>query len=318
MFGSKKPTEESVIVLDIESSSVGAGLAHLSPTGAPILFAEQRIQLALPHTLHGAGIAKQIERAVHTALERLAHVAAKLRLTPQTAHRGAIQGTNVFLSAPWGMPDLAAGAPTFSPSMQNFIAREVSVFAPNTPLNFYTNADAVAFGSKLRGHEGTTLLVIVRGEVTELIVMGNAGPLAYGTLPVGSRALYRTLQTHAGLSMSEIPAVLALTKHSSALYAEPLDAAGQHILEQLAPGFEAVVHGGMPEHLVLFVEEPLADWFARTIEADDSLGALFAPGATVRTFGGKHTAPHLGGHSLKPDLHLGLGTLFTQAKRFSA
>jgi hypothetical protein len=70
----------------------------------------------------------------------------------------------------------------------------------------------------------------------------------------------------------------------------------------------------MPQKLIVVAEEPLGSWFARTLEGDASLAALFTPEATIRTFAGKHAAAHLAGHAAIPDLHLALGALFANGK----
>lgn len=318
MFGAHKPAgkggEHNVLVLDIESSSVGAVLAHLTPGQAPILFAESRINLAVPQRVEGGFIAKQIEKAAHSALEKLSLAAARLRGNLATAKRGEFTQVDVFLSAPWGVPNLAAGKPSFAPSMQKYIAEELSIFAPQTPAAFYTGADAIAHNLLEHAQEQTILAVIVRGETTELLLLGNTGVLGYATLPVGSRSLYRTLQTHAGLTLAEMPAVLTLAHSNNTPYEEPLAAAGVHMLEHFAPSLEALAKGGTPGGVVVVGERGVAEWFARTLESDNSLGALFSPEATIRTWGAHHVARQLGGHSLTPDLHLSLGALFAQAK----
>ena len=121
--------------------------------------------------------------------------------------------------------------------------------------------------------------------------------------------------------MAEIPAVLALAQQQNNFlagqYAEPLNAAGRHMVEQFAPALEALAQSGTPEGVVVIAEPAIAEWFARTLEADDSLGTLFTPGATVRTFNGNHIGKHLGARGNPPDLHLGLGALFADAKLFS-
>lgn len=321
MFGKKKLSgkivERNVLVLDIENASVGVALAHLRQGTAPVLFAEHRIALAMPQTLISAGIAKQIEKAAHSALEHLGLVAARLRGNPKTAQKGEFTDAAVFLGAPWGVPNLAAGKSDFSPRMQTFITNEISAYAPDVPLSFYTNADAAGYGGTLRGQEGTVLVAMVRGEITELMLLGGQRALGYGTLPMGSHSIYRTLQTHAGLSLAEIPAVLALAQHPANPYSEPLEAAGRHMIEHLAPGLEALTQGGTPGGVIIVAEEPVAEWFALTLESDESLGALFTPNATVRTFSAKHAATHLGGHGMEPDLHLSLDALFADAKLFS-
>ncbi len=318
MFGKKKQDAQNVLLLDVENASVGVALAHLGGGSAPVLFAERRTLLTLPRSLHSGSIAKQIEVAAHEALMEISLVAARLRSHEKTAYRGELTETAVFLGAPWGVPNLALGKPDFSPHLQKFLTSEIETIAPDLPLSFYTSADSAAFGSSFLPTEGTLLVAIMRGEITELMLIDDERALGYGTLPIGSRTLYRTLQTHAGLSLAEIPAVLALAKHATdTLYDEPLEAAGRHMLEFFASGLEALAQSAVPQSVLVIADEPLGSWFARTLESDPSLGALFAPGATVRTLGSRTVAGHLAGHAALPDLHLGLDALFIHGKHIS-
>jgi hypothetical protein len=316
MFGKKKQSSQTVLLLDVENASVGVALAHIQEGSAPVLFAEHRALLALPRTLHSGSIAKQIETAAHEALLGLSLVAARLRANKKTAHRGEFAKAAVFLGAPWGVPNLALGKPEFSSYMQKFLTSEIDAIAHNLPLSFYTNADSGAFGSKFLPADGVVLIAILRGEITELILLGEAGARGYATMPIGSRSVYRTLQTHARLSSAEISTIFTLAKHPASPYYEPLEAAGRHMLEHFALGVEALAQNGMPQNLLIIADEPLGSWFARTLESDLSLGALFTPNATIRTFGSEHAAAHLAGHAAVPDLHLTLGALFVHSKSF--
>jgi hypothetical protein len=318
MFGKTKQAERTLLLLDVESGSVGVALAHLKEGSGPALFAEQRTHLALPSTLSGALIAKQIERAAHEALAHATLVAARLRGNEKTASMGELAGASVFLGAPWGVPNLAAGKPDFSPHLQKFLTSEIESFADGTPLSFYTNADAVAYHKMLSHAGGTILLAVLRGEIMELILLGRDGVLGYGTLPIGAHSLYRTLHTHAGLSLAEIPAVLALAKQSASPYFEPLEAAERHLVEQFASGVESLASVDAPHEVLIVAVEPLGSWFARALEHDASLGGLFAPEATVRTLGARHAAAHLAVHAPIPDLHLALAALFMQGKTGAA
>ena len=313
MFGKKRGTAENVILLDIESSSVGVALAHISGGSAPVLFAESRTSLALPRSLSSARIARQVETAAHEALLRLGLVAARLRDNKSTAHRGIFTKAAVFLAAPWGVPNLAAGKPDFSAPMQQFLKNEIDTLANDLPLSFYTSAGAAAHGITLLHPGGTTLVAILRGEIIELLLIGDEGTLGYATVPVGTRSIYRTLQSHASLSLAEVPSVLSLVQHPTNPYYEPIEAAGRHIIEQVAPAIEALTHQGIPQALVVVAEEPLGSWLAHVLESDLSLPALFAKDATIHIMGATHAAGRLAGHAATPDLHLSLGSLFAQS-----
>ncbi|HEY5383194.1 MAG TPA: hypothetical protein VIJ88_01425 [Candidatus Paceibacterota bacterium] len=319
MFGKKHSGEQNVILLDVENASVGVALVHLAEGSAPVLFAEQRTLLALPRTLQSDSIAKQIEAAAHEALLQLSLVAARLRINDKTTERGAFTNAAVFLGAPWGVPNLALGKAGFSPHMQNFLTTEIEAVAQDLPLSFYTSADSATYGSRFLPTDCIVLVAILRGEITELILLGESGALGYATVPIGFRSVYRTLQTHAGLSLAEIPAVLALAKHPvDSPYYEPLEAVGRHMVEFFAPGVEALIHNGVPQSLLIIADEPLGSWFARTLEGDSSLETLFASGSTMRTLGSHTLVAHLAGHAATPDLHLTLGALFVHGKHLGA
>ena len=310
MFGLTRDSGENVLLLDVESSSVGTALAHLSTDSAPVLFAERRIHFVPPRTLSSSAIASQIEKALHEALGETTLVAARLRSNPKTANRGIFSRAAAFLGAPWGTPNLVVGKPDFSPHLHTMLQNELALFANDLPLSLHTSAAAAAYGGAASLASGTILLAIPRGEITELVLLEDGKALGYGTLPVGAHSVYRTLSTHAGLSHAEMSAVLALAKHAEHPYHEPFEAAERHWLEQFASGVETLAQNGTPEGVLVVAEEPLGSWFARALESDASLGALFEPGATVRTFGAPRAAALLAGHAPNPDLHLALGALF--------
>jgi hypothetical protein len=314
MFGIGRDTSENVLLLDVESSSVGTALAHLSTESAPVLFAERRIHFAPPRTLSSTAIAAQIEKALHEALGETTLVAARLRANPKTANRGIFSRAAAFLGVPWGVPNLAAGKPDFSPHLSAVLKNELALFADDLPLSLHTSAAAAAYGGAGSLVGGTMLLAIPRGEITELVLLSDGKALGYGTLPVGTHSVYRTLSTHAGLSLGEISAALALAKHAEHPYHEPFEAAERHWLEHFAGGVEALAKNGTPEGVLVVAEEPLGSWFARALESDASLGALFVPGATVRTFGAHRAAAALAGHAPNPDLHLALAASFVHGR----
>ncbi|MGC9602581.1 MAG: hypothetical protein ABSE76_02470 [Minisyncoccia bacterium] len=314
MFWRKQASTQNVLLLDVESSSVGAALAHLSTESAPVLFAERRIRFAPPRMLSSVAIASQVEKALHEALAEISLVAARLRSNPKTANRGIFSRATAFLGAPWGVPNLAAGKPDFSPYLHTMLKNELALFADDLPLSLHTSAAAAAYGGAGALAGGTILLTIPRGEITELVLLQDGKALGYGTLPVGAHSVYRTLSTHAALTFAEISTALALAKHAEHLYHEPFEAAERHWLEQFAEGVETLAQNGTPEEALVVAEEPLGSWFARALESDASLGALFVPGATVRTFGASRAAALLAGHAPNPDLHLALAALFVNGR----
>src|SRR5581483_5278114 len=137
-----------------------------------------------------------------------------LRTNDRVAHMGNLSGASVFLSAPWGTPDLSAGRPQFLSPMQLSLSGEVEGYT-GLQSRFFTGADVAAFGAKRLTRE-PMLLCIIRGETTELILLGEKNVEGYATIPTGFFTVLRTLRAHGGLSDSEVRSAFLLAQHPDA------------------------------------------------------------------------------------------------------
>lgn len=311
-FGKKKAERETVLLLDIESGSVGAGLALLARGAQPKLFGEVRITLPLAYMQGTAALVPQIEKAVREVLVHSAEVAANLRTNDKVSRLGEVSRAAVFLSAPWGAPNLHDGRQAFHASLQKSLNEEIAGYL-GINAQYYTGADSAAYGMKQLLPGEPLLVCVVRGETTELILLGGppaGGVLGYATLPVGLNTTLRTLRSHGGMTGAETLSILALAAHPHTPAYEPLEASAQHFIEEFAGAAQHLLTGGSASSIFVIAPEPAGDWFARTLGADESLGEYFPQGGVVRALRGHHLSPHVASHRASPDLHLLLEALF--------
>jgi hypothetical protein len=313
MFGKKKPEQETVLLLDVESGSVGSALTLLARDTQPKLFGETRIALPLGYHQGSASLVPQIERAVREALVHSAHVAARLRANEKVSRLGEVARVAVFLSAPWGAPNLESGKQKFFPSLQKSLNEEIAGYL-GVGAQFYTGADSVAYGIKHLLPGEPLLVCVVRGETIELLLVGGppagGGVLGYATLPSGLNTVLRTLKSHGGMTKAETNSIFTLAAHPHTPPYEPLEASAQHFVEEFAGAAQHLLAGGSAGGVFVIAEEPAGDWFARALGADESLGEYFPQGGVVRTLRAHHLAPHVAAHLASPDLHLLLEALF--------
>ncbi|MEK7612786.1 MAG: hypothetical protein AAB449_01405 [Patescibacteria group bacterium] len=313
IFGRGKPVEKTVLLVDVESGSVGSGLAHLSSEHPPKLFGEHRIYLRVPQTRDTSALAREVEHAAGQAIAHASEVASRLRLHPQTANLGTLQSASLFLSPPWGAPDLRLGKPSFLESLTRKLRGYIGAHVGPVSTNFHTHAGAVvtALGgispeAMMRGH---VLICSIHGEVSELLLLKNGTVIGHGTIPMGLHALLRTLRTHGGISEHEARSVMRLGGHPN--YAESLSSVEAHFRDMFRETGEQLF-GGMPiEHVFVFARGPEAGWFARSL-SHDSLSDLFPEGGTVQVLRSQHLTPFVEAHAANPDSALLLGTLFIE------
>src|SRR3989338_4938795 len=87
MFGlgkKKKVDVRTVLLLDIESGSVGAALVRLSAAQQPRMFGARRAQVPVEHTRTGAGLVQSIGQVLKKTLYEIAEAATRLRFHPKT------------------------------------------------------------------------------------------------------------------------------------------------------------------------------------------------------------------------------------------
>lgn len=316
-FGTKKPERETVLLLDVESGSVGAALALLARGEQPKMFGEVRITLPIVYHHGSAALVPQIERAAREALVHSARVAANLRTNDKVSGLGEVSRAAVFLSAPWGAPNLADGKQTFHASLQKSLSEEIKGYL-GVGAEYYTGADSAAYCLQRLLPREPLLVCVVKGETAELLLMGEQGVLGYATLPSGLNTVLRTLKSHGGMTDAETLSILALAAHPHTPAYEPLEASAQHFVEEFAGAAQHLLarECGQENASGIFVIAPesTGDWFARALGADESLGAYFPQGGTVRALRAHHLAPHVSGHLNLPDLHLLLDALFVGGK----
>jgi hypothetical protein len=309
IFGNRTPGE-TVLLLDVEQGSVGAALARFSPGEKPRLFGQVRRRTPLLPSHDGGALARHALAAAREALQHASTTAARLRQS-SAAPLGDVSRAALFLSAPWGAPDLAAGAPRVAGHFRDELLREVDAFFGALRTSTHTGADAAAFAARLRGSE-PVLLIMPRSELIEMLSLGTQGVTGYGSAPLGFNSTLRTLRSHAGLSAEEALSRLSLPHEVHADF-EPLAAAREHLLSyvrQLAPTLMRE-----PALRVLVVSErPHAGWFAKALAQDEKFGSLFEEGSAVEALGPHHLAPFAAPHAPEQDIFLLTEAVFMDQK----
>jgi len=280
MFGKKKAASGTVLILDVESGSVAAALVDLSkPT--PQIISYQRQHLPLTQSRSGSDITRLLEKTLEHSLTHVAEVAARMRVHAPGHNIGRISKAFVFLSAPWGSPNLATGGPQYVPGIRQYIKEAIETACGDMPVSFYTSADAIVYGSRAIEKHIDTLAVALRGEMLELLLLNAGGTGAYSTVPLGSRSVLRTMQAHGALSGHEAHSMLTLAKHKGNLYYEPLLAAGRHLSDTFADGVQLLLPAGSATSIVVVGEQPLGEWFAKSIADNPRVSELFTEDSTV-------------------------------------
>lgn len=312
LFGGKKDAERTVLILDVESGSVGSALVQLMPDKQPKLSGEMRSHAPLSMNRTGLKLSSDIQNAARDAVRNAAGVAARLRLHPKAAALGRVGSVAVFLSPPWGKPNLASGAPDFMQEMSQYLRGEVGAAFADTPVSFYTSAGAAAFGARALFAPEPCLVCSITGEVSELMRMDNEGVRAHATIPTGFNSLLRTLRAHGGISEAEARSAARLpfeTKHIK----EPFAAAAAHFAGQFKDATKELLSPGDVFRVRVIGHEPVGEWFAQAIAMDESLAELFPQGGEVRAVRSHHVTEHIEAHAENPDLMLMLNALFVDS-----
>lgn len=312
IFGSKRPDAKTLLILDVENGSVGGALVRITEGEAPRLFAERRVHLPARLSRSATDVFGGIKNASRKVLSEVAEVAARLRQHPKTARVGEVEHVAIFLSAPWGMPNLQTGKPRFSTAVTEMMQKELRGFF-EVPASFYTSAGALYRGARqVVPYERDYLLVGVGGETSELLLVGDGAVLGHAIFPVGSHTVLRTLRSHADLTPTEARRILAEPMERRGVYQEPLSAASQHFAGSFAAGAEPLFKVSVPSR-VYTLSHSGADFFARSLAESRQTTALFPHGGTVRALRPRHVMPHLLAHAADPDLWLMLEALFATA-----
>ena len=313
LFWGKKSPDKTILLLDVESGSVGSALVRLSPGKQPKLFGEARFVVPLGASRSGEQMAKAIEVAAHEAVRNASEIAARVRTHGKVAELGEVEHAALFLSAPWGMPNLSEGRPDFLPSITDALATEVARSFGYISSSLYTGAGAAAFGTRATMGEEPCLVCVVTGEITELMRMDKEGVAAHATIPTGSNNFLRTLKSHGNFSEHEARSLLRMGFEGQAAnknFSETIESAAAHFAGHFKDAAGEMLSPGDIFHVRVVAQEPVAEWFARALAQIISLAELFPQGGGVRALRPRHLSPHIAAHAESPDTLLMLAALF--------
>jgi len=313
--GNKKSNGKTVLMLDVEDSSVGAGLVRISRDKPPRLFAESRIHTPILRTRGPFDLAKSLHEATREALQHTSLVASRIRGSARLEDLGDIAEAKVFLHAPWST--LTAHPQGWrwnhEPLMIDSLKNAVDATFATLPSDFYPFANAaLETTNALFEKQDDFLLCVVTGEVAELLLVQDGTFAGRATIPFGTHLPLRTLQSHGSISLAEAHSILTLSRHDvPPHYAQSLSSAAAHFTQTFADAAKEIV-GDSAIHSVLVVgAEPGATWVAKALsENASSTDNLFTPGAVVRALRTHHLLPHIAAHAPNPDLALLVESVF--------
>lgn len=294
-----------MLILDIESGSVGAALARRTGDTLTILNEIRSHAPVRPHRTAQA-LAGDIERLAQSAITKMSEFAAKLRSQSPGPALGDVSQVAVFMAPPWGRPNLETNTPDFVPHMQEVLRRELSPYF-SSPASFHTNAGGAVQGLRAAGLAGGPsgedkyLLCIVTHEVTELLLIHHGAVVGHATIPHGINLPLRTLRAHGGLSDHEARSALKLGHLN-----EPLQSATDSFAQEFLAAGRELFDAYHPERV--WVISPMGEYFARAL-SHPMLGELFPQGGEVRALGAHHIVPSLA-DGQRHDLFILLETLF--------
>lgn len=317
LFGKKRqalaqPEGRTVLVLDIDGGSVGAALVRTSVTDKLRLFGETRELLPVHMARSSGGLLQELKHALKTALQKVAEVAARMRQHPTAAHLGAVEQVAVFLSPPWGRPNLERGRPDFDQEVSDLVRLHLRASMGEMPPSFYTSAGAAAHASRALFGPQPMLLCLVGGEVSELLSMDEQGVRGHATVPVGCHGLIRTLRSHGGYSLAEARSAAHLpfdTPHVR----EPFYASARDFAVHVDEAFGELAEPGELTRVRIIAHEPMGQWYARALTGYEPLQRHFPNGGEVRALRPHHLLPHLAAAEQGADSRLALQALFVES-----
>ena len=313
---SKSASLKTILVLDVENASVGAGLVHIAPGKTPRLFAEKRIPLSIQNTLDSTRLVHEIEKAVH---ELLVHARGS---DVMTGGQSTPSHTAIFLAAPWSTPSWSRGKAVWN--FEPYIQKNLWRLAQDAPTTFHATGSALVHTIDTAfEHDDAFLLCSITGEVAEILYVLHNQIIARATVPFGTHTIARTLASHAGVPLHAAHSALRLVDTSPShphpgpsWIHEPLSSAATHFAENFADAAKALyassgLRGEHAAHSVLVVApEPLGELFASMLGNSTKVSELFPEGGTVRALRPHHLVPHLWAEKSAPDLHLMAEALF--------
>ncbi|TSC68943.1 MAG: hypothetical protein G01um101456_406 [Parcubacteria group bacterium Gr01-1014_56] len=315
-FGKRKTKgEKTVALVDIESGSVASALVRLSEHEAPKLFAEIRISIPLFSTRNSDQLAHLITQATEQALEHTSSVASRMRNHGALGSQGEVDRVAIFFSAPWASLHLEGGTADFIKPVEAAAYQTAGSVFGDIPTTFHPLGTAALHGAMILLPSNTpSLLLIVGGEVSELLVRTDRELLGRATIPAGQRTLLRTLISHGGVSPAEAESFLELaTREKHPLY-EPMRAAEDHLTSLVTEATKDLQGQNELSGIMVVAQEPFSEIVAKALSRREDLAESFLEGGTVRSMKTPHITPYIAAHAHKPDLSLLLEALFIDRK----
>jgi hypothetical protein len=306
LFGKKTSADKTVLIVDIENSSVGAALVRLSPGHAPKLFAEKRVALPMLPSVSAGKLLEETDKALRQALLQASTTAARMRNHPKLAPVGIISHVQVFVSPPWVIAHEKQGELDWDvePNAKTKALHAIDDTFGALPITFHAASAAYAHATNVLFDQTPDLLLFtVGGEVSELTLLHGGVRAAYATVPLGRHFIVRTLQSHAGVSQHEADSLVRLSRHmrTETPAEEALFAAAAHVSHEFGAAARTLLDDTPVQGILVIAHEPVGEWVAQSL-ASHGLGDAFPAGMVVQALHTHHLAPHLAAHAARPDL----------------
>ncbi len=303
-----------MLLLDIESGSVGSALVHFAPEKKPKIFGQWRNRSALPTTRGASSLLETIIKTSNEALIRVSEVAARIRHGTAAPQFGEISRVAVILHPPWATIEVGDVLRSHaSDQLLNIFKNNISNYLGDTPVQFHPFGAVVAYGMNLQtlgaasASKNNTLVCSVTGEMCELLTVSNQGILGSATIPFGTHTLLRTLKTHGSISEHEARSALHLTHLH-----EPLDAAAEEFGNTFCETLKDLLVSTTKDVLVVG-EKHSAVWVAKTLSSHGGVSALFPNGGSVRVLKPSSFSKSLDA-GVDSDIGLVLSSLYIDSK----
>lgn len=317
MFGKKNLKHGKTLALvEVESGSVAAALVRLAPDEAPKLFAQTRIELPLLATRSSVDLSREALRAARKAIDHIAEVASRVRAHEELAMTGDIAHTAVFYAAPWAAMHLTGGTADYLPHMTEHVSDLVRDILGQHPSSRHPFGTAAAHGAlSLFPFERSTLLFLVGGEVSELLLIEGGAVRGRATIPAGLSTILRTAMAHGGLSTHEARSLVTLASQSNTENMhEALQAAGSDFAHHFSDAAAELLAASPAASVIVVAPTPSESFFARSLAHHARSDELFPEGSIVQALRASQVAPHIAMHALHPDVPLMLEALFVDKK----
>ncbi|MDE2071686.1 MAG: hypothetical protein KGI70_03080 [Patescibacteria group bacterium] len=308
LFGRSKTGDKTYLLVDVESGSVAGALVRLSGNEQPKLFGETRVHLPVLHTYDSGSLIEHIARAAREVVQKVSHVAARVRMHETTADMGRVERAAAFLHAPWGRPNLATGSPDFVEPVVTLLRTTIEMHFGPIPVTPLTAMGGFHRASRAAVPERDYLLASITGEVLELLLVRGGAVVGHATAPIGTNHALRTLRAHAGAHPAEARSLMRAGTHPQ--FDEALAASGEHFADMFADAAEDLLKRGTTSKVYVLAQEGMGRWYAHALSQSERVGALFQ-GGVVRDIRAQSLLPHMAAHAEVPDTHLLLWALGT-------